>query len=128
MARLEISLNGRPYTLACEDGQEARVRQLAAFVDSRVAEVASDRSPGSEAQVLMLAALTLADEIFDLQAELEALRQGGVRASGNGGSGMAIGSGQGGDRTAGLEEETVISAVDSLAKRIEDIAARLERA
>lgn len=122
MARLEISLNGRPYTLACEDGQESRVRQLAAFVDSRVAEVGSDKAAGSEAQVLMMAALMLADEIFDLQAEVEALRQGRPHAT------PAPVAASRPDPAQAAEEEAVVNAVDSLAKRIEDIAARLERA
>lgn len=126
MARLEISLNGRPYTLACEDGQEARVRQLAAYVDSRVAEVAADRSGGSEAQILMLAGLMLADEILDMQAELEALRRRAAEEPARP-AGMAVGV-NGAHAANAFEEEAVVNAVDNLAKRIEDIAARLERA
>ncbi len=127
MARLEISLNGRPYTLACEDGQEARVRQLAAFVDSRVAEVASDRSTGSEAQVLMLTALMLADEIFDMQGELDALRRAAPGVEPAPATATARTAAPAANGHA-FEEEAVVNAVDSLAKRIEDIAARLERA
>lgn len=115
MARVDISLNGRAYALACEDGQEARLHELAGFVDSRLSEIAGDTSGGSEAQLLVLTSLVLADEIHDLQREVELLRKARDLAVPD----PAI---------AAAEEERVSSAVDSLAKRIEDIAQRLERA
>ncbi|MFC7333304.1 cell division protein ZapA [Rhodocista pekingensis] len=118
MARVEITLNGRGYALACEDGQEQRLRELGAYVDARLKEIASDSVGSSEAQLLMLASLMLADEIFDLRAETQALRTGRpVPVSTPAPAPRAV-----------EEDETVIAAVDSLAKRIEDIAARLERA
>lgn len=108
MARVDIMLNGRSYGLACGEGQEARLRELGAYVDARLREVARDVAGGSEAQLLVLTALVLADEVFDLRT---ASRNAPPPAA----------------ETAALKDETIIAAVDSLAKRIEDIAARLER-
>ena len=113
MRRVDVTLNGRPYAVACEAGQEARLKQLAAYVDARVREVAGTAgTAGSEAQVLVLTALVLADQLFDLRAEYDALA---ARAP----QGAAV---------PREDDEMVVAAVDHLAKRIEDIAARLERA
>jgi len=114
MARVEIALNGRAYALACEDGQEQRLRDLAAYVDARLREIGGAAPNGSEAHLLALVTLTLADEIFDLRSELRAARGGRPPAP----TPAAVPA----------DTENVVAAVDSLAKRIEDIAARLERA
>ncbi len=116
MARLDITLNGRAYAVACEDGQEQRLRELAAYVDARLREVSAGVVGTSEAHKLALATLMLADEIFDLRAD-----------AAKGGRRPAPQQPQATQPEAG-EEEAVVAAVDNLAKRIEDIAARLERA
>ncbi|HYE48961.1 MAG TPA: cell division protein ZapA [Azospirillaceae bacterium] len=116
MARVEITLNGRTYPLACEDGQEQRLRELGAYVDARLKEIASGAAAGSEAQLLVLTSLVLADEIFELRSAQLGARRGAPAAAPA--QGPATPS----------EGEAVVSAVDNLAKRIEDIAARLERA
>ena len=33
MAQVDIEVNGRFYRMLCEDGQEARLQELAAYVD-----------------------------------------------------------------------------------------------
>ena len=116
MARLDITLNGRAYAVACDDGQEQRLRELAAYVDARLREVSAGVVGTSEAHKLALATLMLADEIFDLRADAARGRRPAPQPQ----------AAQP-DAAAG-EEEAVVAAVDNLAKRIEDIAARLERA
>ena len=39
MALVTVTLNGRKYEISCDDGQEAHLEKLAAYVDSRVAEL-----------------------------------------------------------------------------------------
>jgi cell division protein ZapA len=70
MARVDLVLNGRIYALSCEDGQESRLKELAVYVDSKLKELANSAHSGNEAQLMVLTALTLADEIFDQKAEL----------------------------------------------------------
>ncbi|MDR3516275.1 MAG: cell division protein ZapA [Azospirillaceae bacterium] len=107
MPRVEVRLNGRGYAVSCRDGEQDRLLQIAAFVDERIRQVAASGSgQGSDAHLLALTALLLADELFDIKA---------------GGGGDAA------NRLAPQEEEAVVSAVDQLARRIEDIAARLDR-
>lgn len=110
MKRLDVTLNGHAYALACEDGQEGRVRELLAYIDARLKDVARGAPGGSEGQILVLTALMLADEVFDLR---DANQRLGVPASP--------------PPVADLASDGVVGAVDTLARRIEAIAAKLER-
>lgn len=119
MARVDITLNGRTYTVGCEDGQEPRLRELARYLDAKLREVArtSGGTLPTEPQLLAMVALVVTDQLFDLKAEYDRLAAQGGEAAIPG--------------TASVPPETeaaVVAAVDHLAKRIEDIAARLERA
>lgn len=105
MANVDISINGRIYAVACDEGQEARVRELAQTIDSRVRQLAG-QGPGvviGETHLLVLAGLMLADELTEAKAAL---------------------AGQGQDE----DQDLLVAAVDHLTDRIEVIAARLDRA
>ena len=67
MPQIEISLNGRRYPVACEPGEEERVRSVAAFVDGRLAELKATAVHASDTQLLVMASLLLADELFDMR-------------------------------------------------------------
>lgn len=104
MAQVDIEVNGRAYRVFCEDGQEARLRELAAYVDTRLKQVTGGGKSGSEAQMLLLTAIVLADEMQDVMA------------------------GRGIVPVPAVDEEEVAAAVEHVAQRIEEVAARLERA
>lgn len=127
MARVDITLNGRAYALACEDGQEPRLRELAGYVDGKLAEIAGETAGGSEAQLLVLTTLVLADEIFDLQQDLDGLRRAREMARPDTAAIAAAAAAAVADATA-AEEERMVAALESLTRRIEDIAQRIERA
>jgi cell division protein ZapA len=116
MPRVDITLNGRNYLIGCEEGQEARLRHLASYLEGQVRAIAARAPLAGEGQTLAMAALLVTDQLFDLKAEYDALaaapRQPAAPPAG----------------MAPQDEEVVVAAVDHLAKRIEDIAARLERA
>ncbi len=110
MARVEISLNGQPYAVACEDGQESRLREIASFCDAKMKALAGGKQGASEVQLLVLTMLTMADQLFDLKGELARTRTG---------------SDAGVD--PGLEEK-VASAIETLAKRVNAVAKKLASA
>ena len=138
MARVSITLYGRNYTVACEDGQEARLAELVDYVDDRLRALGAKTPNANEAQLLVLVSLLLADEVFDLYAMLD--EAGAVDSL------TAADASEGAqeedfpaDAEADAEEEepeevdeaqamTMVDALQMLARRIEDIAARLERA
>ncbi|HEY0833203.1 MAG TPA: cell division protein ZapA [Azospirillum sp.] len=111
MARVEIEINGRPYQLACEDGQEPRIRELAAYVDARLKQVTGGGRSGSDAMMLVATCLVLADELSDA-------------LTGRGAPPTRLGPSPE-DMAA---EAAAVAAVDTITRRIEEVAARLERA
>ena len=74
MAQLTIDINGRPYTVGCEDGQEAHLRELAALFDRQVRVVSQDVGQLGETRLFLMGALLLADEMSDLKARFESVQ------------------------------------------------------
>jgi cell division protein ZapA len=74
MAQVTIEVNGRPYVVGCEDGQEPRLAMLAANVDAQVRQVARDVGSLGETRLILMGALVMADDIAVLRGEVEALR------------------------------------------------------
>ncbi len=74
MAQLTIHVNGKPYTVGCEDGEEAHVTALAAQVDAKVREIGVGDPNLGDTRLMLMAALMLADDLTTvkaLQSELE---------------------------------------------------------
>lgn len=112
MARVDIDLNGRTYGITCEEGQELRLREIASFVDAKMGALAQGKMGASETQLLVLTALTMADQLFDLRAELAKARTGGGTSA---------------SLDLGIEERYA-AAVEALAKRVNAVASKLARA
>ena len=84
MPTIEVSVNGRRHPLQCADGEEARLRQLAADVDRRVSDLASGQTQLGDARLLLMVALLIADELSDAFDEIKRLKtalEAGARAS-----------------------------------------------
>jgi cell division protein ZapA len=106
MAQVTIEVNGRPYVVGCEDGQERRLTELAATLDAQVRQVAMDVGPLGETRLILMGALVMADEIVELRREIGELK------------------GQIGDLAAekGRAERAAVAALEAAAARIEGLA------
>lgn len=102
MGQVDVSINGRQYQIACDDGQEDHVRQLGEYVDRRVQELVATVGQVGDSRLLVMSSLMVADELSEAYAALES----------RGGGGQAT--------------EALAAAIDSIAARIENIAAELE--
>jgi len=71
MAQVTIRINGYAYTVGCEDGQESHLEQMAAEIEQRITSIKAIGGQSGEARLLMLAALLLADELFDTRKAAE---------------------------------------------------------
>ena len=109
MPQVTVAINGRSYVIACEPGEEDRVRQLGRSIDAKVVGFAKDAPQAGEARLLVMAALLLADELSEAR---ETLRR--ARTSSNGPAASAA------------DEEALADGIERLALRIETVAARLE--
>ena len=74
MSQLVVKINGYPYTVGCEDGQEAHLQKMAQEVESRIESIKALGGPSSEGRLLVLAALLMADELHDTLVEMDRLR------------------------------------------------------
>jgi cell division protein ZapA len=110
MSRVAVTVNGRSYTIACDDGQEPRIRRLAQYVDARVEEFVKNFGQVGEGRLLLFAALVIADELSDANENL-AQERSRARAAAS---------------EADSEAETAAGVIHALAQRIEAIAARVE--
>ena len=70
MAEVNVIIDGRSYGIACDSGQEQRVQQLGRYIDQRLQELSNGSGANNKAQLMVLTALVLADEVFDLKDHL----------------------------------------------------------
>jgi cell division protein ZapA len=110
MGQVVVKVNGRDFALSCADGQEARIRRLAQYVDAKVGEFSKNLGQIGEARLILLAALVITDELSDAN---EALQQERLRT-------RPVGN------PAGEATEATASGIRGIAERIDTIAARIE--
>jgi len=72
MAQVTIEVNGRPYVVGCEDGQEQHLRDLAAIFDRQVRRVGEEMGQLGDTRLLLMGALLLADELADARTRMAA--------------------------------------------------------
>ncbi|MFT5776289.1 cell division protein ZapA [Hyphomonas sp.] len=63
MAKADISLRGRAYSVACAPGQETRIQKLSEQLNARVDQIAGAVGDIGEERLLLIAALALLDEL-----------------------------------------------------------------
>ena len=81
MSHIRVTINGRQYRMACEEGQEVRLLKLAESFEARIGNLRGKFGEIGDARLTVMAALTVSDELMDasqriraLEEELEALR------------------------------------------------------
>jgi cell division protein ZapA len=98
MASVELSINNKTYTLACDAGEEERLRGLGRMINDKVKQLGP---VPSDAQRFLMVALMMADELSEA---------GGVKP------------------TLEDDREELTAAVEHLATRIENLAKKLKSA
>ena len=63
MAKADIEVNNRRYSVACAPGQEARLAMLGGRLDNRVRQIADAVGDIGEARLFLIAALAVLDEL-----------------------------------------------------------------
>lgn len=118
MAFVNVTINGRQYRMACEEGQEARLMRLAQSLEIRIGDLRGKFGEIGDSRLTVMAALMVADELFDanqrirrLEEELAALQDARVASS---------------DR-AKATQQAIKTALDSAAQRIEQLTQALNR-
>ena len=74
MSKVTISINGRAFTIGCEDGQQAYLRELASHIDRHVGDLTERVGQIGDVRLLLMASLIVADEMREHQGRVESLR------------------------------------------------------
>ncbi|WP_400769826.1 cell division protein ZapA [Methylosinus sporium] len=111
MAHVVVTIAGRTYRMACEDGEEAHLDELAKLVENKILSLREGFGDIGEQRITVMAALTLADDasiatrkLEALQAELATLRENAAAA-----------------------QEAEAALVEKLSAALEDATTRVER-
>ena len=107
MAQVTVTINGRDYEVACDDGEEERLIKLGVVLNERIKKIITAAGKIDEARLLVMASLLLADELSDVYSELKEVHASGSKLNA--------------DDIASLN-------IEEVAKRIENIAERIEQA
>ncbi len=67
MAQVTITINSREYAVACEDGQEVRIYQLARLLDEKAKMITQGIGQVNESLLLAMVGLLIADELSELK-------------------------------------------------------------
>jgi cell division protein ZapA len=71
MGKVSLNINGRAYGLGCEAGEEERLTRLGQRLDARVAQMADQFGQIGDLRLLVMAGITLLDEIEDPESSVE---------------------------------------------------------
>lgn len=75
MTHVNVTINGRQYRMACEEGQETRLLRLADSLESRVTNLRGKFGEIGDARLTVMAALMVADELVDAHQQIRALQE-----------------------------------------------------
>lgn len=64
MADVRITVHGQKYSIRCDEGEEPRVEELAAYFNAHVERLAKELGHVAESRLLILAGITLCEELF----------------------------------------------------------------
>ncbi len=115
-SQVSVTINNRQYRMACDEGQEQHLQNLAADLDQRIARLRGDFGEIGDMRLTVMAALLVADELADAgerlrrcEEEIAALQDAGRSAA----------------ERAKLTQDAIAAAFNAAAERIEKVARTL---
>jgi cell division protein ZapA len=118
MTQVSVVINGRQFRMACEDGQEGHLMNLARELDTRIGALRTKFGEIGDTRLTVMAAITVADELAEagarikrLEEEIAALQSAQVTAS---------------DRNKAAQA-AIAAALGAAAERVEAITKRLNQ-
>ena len=73
MPQVNVTINGRQFRMACEDGQEEHLTRLARELDGRIETLRAKFGEIGDTRLTVMAALTIADELGEMASRLRRL-------------------------------------------------------
>jgi cell division protein ZapA len=117
-SQVTVTINGRQFRMACEDGQEGHLKRLALDLDQRIERLRARFGEIGDTRLTVMAALTIADELADMtgkvrkvEEELAALQEARVASA----------------EHAKATQAAIAAALNSAAERIEKVSRRINQ-
>jgi cell division protein ZapA len=128
MAQVSVTINGRGYQIACDDGQEPHLTQLGQYVDKRVKELVQAVGQVGDSRLLVMVSLLIADELAETYADLKRLKDGAGAPAGPAApdpAALAAAKADGRAEAEAAAEAKLAEIVEAAALRIEQMAAQI---
>ena len=75
MAQVKVVVNGRSFRMGCRDGEEGRIRDLAAEIDAHVQRIKGGTKAVQDERLFLMAAILMADQLWDAREENQRLQR-----------------------------------------------------
>ena len=118
MPQVNVSINGRQFRMACEEGQESHLQKLAEELEERIVGLRGRFGEIGDARLTVMAALMVADELAEagrklkrLEAEHAALQEARSAAA----------------ELTQATQASVVAAFTAAAERVEGLVKRLSQ-
>ncbi len=118
MPHVNVTINGRQYRMACDDGQENRLARLAYDLDQRITRLRGEFGEIGDMRLTVMAAVIVTDELAEMRqrmgrleeelAVLQEARQGAVDH-------------------AQATQAAIVAAFDAASSRIEQVVRTLNQ-
>jgi cell division protein ZapA len=105
MSQVSVTIDGRKYRLACNEGEEAQLESLAVMIDEKIGEMRASFGEIGDQRLVIMAALSIADNLTEAREEAAAERKRSEEAE--------------------RRVNAMASTLDELGSRIESIATRI---
>ena len=112
MSQISVTINGRQFRMACEDGQEGHLMNLARDLDERIEELRKKHGEIGDTRLTVMAALTIADSLAETRSHIKRLEDelGGLQST----------RGESLDRSKATRD-AIAAALNAAAERIEGV-------
>lgn len=119
MPLVNIMVNNRAYTVACDEGEEEHLRELGTYVDGKVKQLLESVGQVGDPRLILMAALLITDELHEANSHLETHQKE---------LGVLSGSHDEIHQRLHVTETGASDALEKAARRMEDLAAKLPEA
>jgi cell division protein ZapA len=116
MSQVSVTINGRQYRMACEDGQENHLVGLARELDGRIQGLRTKFGEIGDARLTVMAALTVVDELAEMTLRVKQMEQDLAAAQQ---------AHRAADEEHRMAQAVAAAALGTAAERIETIAKKL---
>lgn len=118
MSQVSVTINGRQFRMACEDGQEGHLMNLARDLDGRIESLRAKFGEIGDTRLTVMAALTISDSLAETAPHIKRLEDELAELQSARAEAATL------DKAA---HNAIVAALNAAAERIEAITKKLNQ-